>query len=382
MTEGTQNNDALIARIKGMQIHPLIGQYVRLRAAGGGRHVGLCPFHDERTPSFNVDDRRGTFMCYGCGARGDAIDFLQRYHSLAWVDAFQEALAFYGLSALEPKLTHKPVSRPGIARQEDAEERIARETERARAMWKEAAKADGTLVETYLRGRAINPADLPGRVIPASIRFGAAVDYYFNENGRTRSLGKFPAMIAAIQNVAGRIVGAHITYLDPKTGSKLRLADPSQDGKFLPAKKMRGKAYGGAIRLAALGHHMQTAEGIENSLTAMAYHPYQLGAWAALSLQNLAGGGLQSAERVAHPERPGQFLPTTFPCPENPGFLFSTPPQQLTVIKDNDSKDWHTAERLFQRAARKFMARGTEKVFMATPPRGEDLNSTAMKAMR
>jgi hypothetical protein len=62
----------------------------------GGRWTGLCPFHSEKTPSFQVyQDRLGKwqFHCFGCGAHGDAVDFLQRLHGLD----FHQALAHLGI---------------------------------------------------------------------------------------------------------------------------------------------------------------------------------------------------------------------------------------------------------------------------------------------
>ena len=57
-------------------IADVIGDYIQLRPAGGGNLKGLCPFHDESTPSFNVTPVRGLFHCFGCGEGGDVITFL------------------------------------------------------------------------------------------------------------------------------------------------------------------------------------------------------------------------------------------------------------------------------------------------------------------
>ena len=49
------------------RIDEVVGEYVALRNAGGGSLKGLCPFHDEKTPSFQVTPSRGLFYCFGCG---------------------------------------------------------------------------------------------------------------------------------------------------------------------------------------------------------------------------------------------------------------------------------------------------------------------------
>ena len=66
----------------------LIGEYVSLKKAGG-RHKGLCPFHGEKTPSFHVNDERGFYYCFGCGASGDAITFLRDHVGYSFVEALR-----------------------------------------------------------------------------------------------------------------------------------------------------------------------------------------------------------------------------------------------------------------------------------------------------
>jgi DNA primase len=59
-------------------IAEIIGDYVQLRSAGGGQLKGLCPFHDEKTPSFHVTPSRGYFHCFGCQTGGDVISFVMK----------------------------------------------------------------------------------------------------------------------------------------------------------------------------------------------------------------------------------------------------------------------------------------------------------------
>jgi DNA primase len=55
------------------RIDDVVSGYVTLKRAGGGSYKGLCPFHDEKTPSFNVNPARQFFHCFGCGEGGDVI---------------------------------------------------------------------------------------------------------------------------------------------------------------------------------------------------------------------------------------------------------------------------------------------------------------------
>ncbi|MDO4716320.1 MAG: DNA primase [Propionibacteriaceae bacterium] len=71
------------------RIEDIIGSYVMLKHAGGGTWKGLCPFHDEKTPSFTVSPARGFYYCFGCGEGGDVITFMQRHLNLGFAEAVQ-----------------------------------------------------------------------------------------------------------------------------------------------------------------------------------------------------------------------------------------------------------------------------------------------------
>ncbi|GEL24614.1 DNA primase [Pseudonocardia sulfidoxydans NBRC 16205] len=71
------------------RIDEVIGEYVALRRAGAGSLKGLCPFHDEKTPSFNVRPTHGTFHCFGCGEGGSVIDFVMKIEVVGFVEAVE-----------------------------------------------------------------------------------------------------------------------------------------------------------------------------------------------------------------------------------------------------------------------------------------------------
>ncbi|HSO69995.1 MAG TPA: DNA primase [Arachnia sp.] len=83
-------NDEDIATVRERsRIDDVVGGYVALRNAGGGSLKGLCPFHDEKTPSFTVTPSRGFYYCFGCGEGGDVITFLQKQQNLSFTEAIQ-----------------------------------------------------------------------------------------------------------------------------------------------------------------------------------------------------------------------------------------------------------------------------------------------------
>jgi DNA primase len=71
------------------RIDEVIGEYVALRRAGAGALKGLCPFHDEKSPSFNVRPSHGTFHCFGCGEGGDAVAFIMKIEHVGFVEAVE-----------------------------------------------------------------------------------------------------------------------------------------------------------------------------------------------------------------------------------------------------------------------------------------------------
>ena len=83
-------NDEDIAVVRERaRIEEVVGSYVALRNAGGGSLKGLCPFHDEKTPSFQVTPSRGFYYCFGCGEGGDAITFMQKIDNLSFAEAVE-----------------------------------------------------------------------------------------------------------------------------------------------------------------------------------------------------------------------------------------------------------------------------------------------------
>jgi DNA primase len=80
------------------RIDDVIGSYVTLRNAGGGNMKGLCPFHDEKSPSFNVTPSRGMFHCFGCGVGGDVIKFVMDMDGLSFSETVERLAEKVGVT--------------------------------------------------------------------------------------------------------------------------------------------------------------------------------------------------------------------------------------------------------------------------------------------
>ncbi len=82
--------DADIAEVRERnRIDEVVGEYVALRRAGADSLKGLCPFHDEKSPSFNVRPGHGTYHCFGCGEGGSVVDFMMKIEHLGFVEAVE-----------------------------------------------------------------------------------------------------------------------------------------------------------------------------------------------------------------------------------------------------------------------------------------------------
>lgn len=84
----------------------IIGESVVLKPAGGGRLKGLCPFHNEKTPSFNVNTDRGFYYCFGCQAKGDVFDFVMQTEGLDFYEALRRLGSRVGIE-VEPQAPGK-----------------------------------------------------------------------------------------------------------------------------------------------------------------------------------------------------------------------------------------------------------------------------------
>jgi DNA primase len=126
----------------------LIGRFVNLKPAGTN-WKGLCPFHGEKTPSFNVNPRKGIFKCFGCGVGGDAFVFLMRQDKLTFPEAVRELARRTGVAL--------PEDRTGAADRSGRED-LYRAMEHAARLYAEAlARPEGARAREYLDRRGIDP---------------------------------------------------------------------------------------------------------------------------------------------------------------------------------------------------------------------------------
>jgi len=94
-------------------IADVIGEHVQLRNAGGGNLKGICPFHDEKSPSLSVSPARGLYHCFGCGAGGDVIRFVQNIEHLDFAESVERLAARSGIQLRYVEGAGGPRRQPG-----------------------------------------------------------------------------------------------------------------------------------------------------------------------------------------------------------------------------------------------------------------------------
>lgn len=151
---GRINDDDIQAVRERADIAAVVGDYTALKRAGTS-WKGLCPFHQEKTPSFHVDARRGLFHCFGCEAGGDAIAFLQRAEALTFPEAVERLAAMVG-----HELRYEALS-PGQRKALGRRTRLAHAVAEAASFFRAALAGDeGGAARDYLAERGLTDGDL------------------------------------------------------------------------------------------------------------------------------------------------------------------------------------------------------------------------------
>ena len=83
-----------------IKVEDVVGDFVHLKRRGIN-HIGLCPFHNEKTPSFNVSAAKGIFKCFGCGEGGDAVQFVMKIENLSYPEALRWLAKKYNIQLEE-----------------------------------------------------------------------------------------------------------------------------------------------------------------------------------------------------------------------------------------------------------------------------------------
>jgi len=139
-------NDRVLAELRmAADIVEVIGDHTRLKKAGRS-WKGLCPFHNERTPSFTVDRDKGLYHCFGCGAGGDVIHFVRQIDRLEFPEAVEALAGRFGVTI--PRRERR-------GPRDDRREKLFEAVSAAERFYRERLDKPGNAAATYLEGRGV-----------------------------------------------------------------------------------------------------------------------------------------------------------------------------------------------------------------------------------
>ena len=146
-------SDRDIAAIReGIRIEDVVGDYVQLRRAGVDSLKGLCPFHDEKSPSFHVRPNHGQFHCFGCGEGGDVYTFLQKIEHVSFVESIEMLADKIGYT-----VTYTGGSTTNVQRDRGSRSRLIAANAAAQEFYAEALKsAEAAPARQYLIERSFD----------------------------------------------------------------------------------------------------------------------------------------------------------------------------------------------------------------------------------
>ncbi|MFN4115113.1 MAG: DNA primase [Inhella sp.] len=135
-----------------LDVAEVVGAHVELKKAGANLK-GLCPFHGEKTPSFNVSPSRQTYHCFGCGAHGDALRFVMEYQGLGFIDGVRELARRVGMEV--PSDPRSAVEREQAALAKAQRKSLSELLAQAAAFYAKELRSEAKAVR-YLKDRGLS----------------------------------------------------------------------------------------------------------------------------------------------------------------------------------------------------------------------------------
>ena len=200
-----------------VRIEDVVGEYVKLRKSGPSRYMGLCPFHNEKTPSFTVHVVHQFYKCFSCGAGGDVVKFVMEKEGLSFWEALKQLAERYGIPL------------PKRSQYSDEDSRLRGAAFEMHEMAQEAFRANlesaaGETARAYLARRGVAPETIAQFGLGYAERSGQALVRMFGKRNfssaqmeqsglvGTRQDGSFydrfrNRLMFPIHNESGKIIG-------------------------------------------------------------------------------------------------------------------------------------------------------------------------------
>ena len=209
----------LIARA---DIVEIVARHVQLKKTGAN-FVGLCPFHNEKSPSFSVSPSKQFYHCFGCGKTGNAIGFLMEHAGMGFIDAVEDLAQEFGMQVPEDNST--PQERARQAQQKQQQATLSDVLEKASAAYQKHLRGAQRAID-YLKGRG-----LTGRVAK---RFGLG---YAPEGWRSLA-SVFPDYDDPL------LVESGLVILNEEDANEAKRYDRFRDRVMFPIRNVKGQCIG------------------------------------------------------------------------------------------------------------------------------------------
>jgi len=134
-------------------IDDIVAEHVTLKPAGSGNLKGLCPFHDEKSPSFHVTPSRGFYFCHGCGVGGDAISFLMRLEHLSFAESVERLASKTGYQLRYEDAGGSTIMRPKVGVKQRL---LAAHTEAAAFYREQLSRPEALIARDFLSQRGFD----------------------------------------------------------------------------------------------------------------------------------------------------------------------------------------------------------------------------------
>ena len=204
----------------------IVGRHFTLRK-GGANFMGLCPFHDEKSPSFSVSPVKQFYHCFGCGASGDAIKFLTEYTGATFVEAVQDLAQQAGLVVPQDDMSSAERERASAQRQKQAT--LSDVLEKAGEAYRKHLRGSSRAVQ-YLKGRGVSGV--------VAQRFGLG---YAPEGWRALA-AVFPAYDDPLLVESGLVIAGDAAEDVPE--SQRKRYDRFRDRVMFPIRNIKGDCIG------------------------------------------------------------------------------------------------------------------------------------------
>lgn len=167
----------------------VIGSYIRLKKTGSN-HMGLCPFHNEKTPSFSVSQSKQMYHCFGCGVGGNVYTFIMEYENYTFVEALKFLAERAGINLPEQEYSARE------KRQVDLKNRLMEINKEAAKYYYYQLKSDrGQASKEYLLGRGLTEETIKAFGLGFANRFSDDLYQYFKSLGYDDELLKQTGLI-------------------------------------------------------------------------------------------------------------------------------------------------------------------------------------------